>query len=164
VFDRALRTSSFPNAARIVWILAFDHHLSVRPRLTCHLDLFVVHKNLLVASFTPPSLLVSINARAKSDTMSASSADVRPRPAETTKKVHIADTQITSQNWYKHVNWLNVTFILGIPMYGCIQALWVPLQLKTAVWAIAYYFITGLGITAGKSATEWTIQNVKLVY
>jgi stearoyl-CoA desaturase (delta-9 desaturase) len=94
--------------------------------------------------------------------MSASSADVRSRPAET-KKVHITDTPITSQNWYKHVNWLNVTLILGIPMYGCIQALWVPLQLKTAVWAITYYFITGLGITAGKS-TENPIQNVKLVY
>jgi stearoyl-CoA desaturase (delta-9 desaturase) len=82
--------------------------------------------------------------------MSATSADTsRPRPAET-KKVHIADTTMTLQNWYKHVNWLNITFIVGIPVYGCIQALWVPLQLKTAVWAIIYYFFTGLGITAGK--------------
>jgi hypothetical protein len=34
---------------------------------------------------------------------------------------------------YKHVNWLNVTFIIGIPLAGCIQAFWVPLQLKTAL-------------------------------
>jgi stearoyl-CoA desaturase (delta-9 desaturase) len=73
----------------------------------------------------------------------------RPRAAET-KKVHIADTQMTRQNWYKHVNWLNVVLILGVPLSGCIQAFWVPLQLKTAIWAVIYYFFTGLGITAGK--------------
>lgn len=83
--------------------------------------------------------------------MSAKPADAtRPRPAGDTKKVHIADTALTRQNWYKHVNWLNVTFIIGIPLYGCIQALWVPLQVKTAVWAVIYYFFTGLGITAGR--------------
>lgn len=65
-------------------------------------------------------------------------------------KVHIADTPITARNWHKHVNWLNVFMIIGIPLYGCIQAYWVPLQLKTAIWAVAYYFFTGLGITAGK--------------
>lgn len=81
--------------------------------------------------------------------MSAKPAEAaRPRPVET-KKVHIADTAITRENWHKHVNWLNVILIIGIPMYGCIQAIWVPLQLKTAIWAILYYFWTGLGITAG---------------
>ena len=65
------------------------------------------------------------------------------------KKPHITDTPITKANWYKHVNWLNVTFIVGIPLYGCIQAFWVSLQWKTAVWTVAYYFMTGLGITAG---------------
>ncbi|KAH8432749.1 acyl-CoA desaturase [Aspergillus melleus] len=63
--------------------------------------------------------------------------------------VHIADTPITARNWHKHVNWLNVFMIIGIPLYGCIQAYWVPLQLKTAIWAVVYYFFTGLGITAG---------------
>lgn len=74
-----------------------------------------------------------------------------PKPAGP-QKVHIADTPLTRQNWYKHVNWLNVTLIVGIPIYGCIQAFWVPLQLKTAIWAVVYYFFTGLGITAGKFA------------
>lgn len=81
--------------------------------------------------------------------MSAKPADVRPKATDSSKKVHIADTQINRHNWYKHVNWLNVFFILGIPLYGCIQALFVPLQLKTAIWAVTYYFFTGLGITAG---------------
>jgi stearoyl-CoA desaturase (delta-9 desaturase) len=81
--------------------------------------------------------------------MSTKPETSRPR-APDTKKVHIADTAITSKNWHKHVNWLNVAFIIGIPIYGCIQALWVPLQFKTAVWAVIYYFFTGMGITAGK--------------
>lgn len=81
--------------------------------------------------------------------MSTKAESSRPRATDT-KKVHIADTPMTRNNWYKHVNWLNVFLILGIPAYGCIQSLWVPLQLKTAIWAVIYYFFTGLGITAGK--------------
>lgn len=65
------------------------------------------------------------------------------------KKLHITEEPFTRLNWYKHINWLNVTLIVGLPMYGLIAAYWIPLQLKTATWAIAYYFITSLGITAG---------------
>jgi len=65
------------------------------------------------------------------------------------KKPHITETPITKKNWYKHVNWLNVFFIIGIPLIGCVYALWTPLRLPTAIWAVAYYFATGLGITAG---------------
>lgn len=65
------------------------------------------------------------------------------------KKTHITELPMTRANWYKHVNWLNVFFIVGIPIYGCVQAFWVPLQLKTATWAVLYYFMTGLGVTAG---------------
>jgi len=65
------------------------------------------------------------------------------------KKIHITETPMTRTNWYKHVNWLNVTLILGIPLYGCIQAIWTPLRLQTALFAVVYYFWTGLGITAG---------------
>ncbi|OJK01909.1 hypothetical protein ASPACDRAFT_76425 [Aspergillus aculeatus ATCC 16872] len=71
------------------------------------------------------------------------------RTGDVPKKVHIADTPITLRNWHQHIDWLNVIMIIGIPLYGCIQAFWVPLQFKTAIWAIAYYFFTGLGITAG---------------
>jgi len=65
------------------------------------------------------------------------------------KKPHITDTPLTRYNWYKHVNWLNVFFILGIPVMGLIAAIWTPLMWQTAAWAIFYYFYTGLGITAG---------------
>lgn len=67
------------------------------------------------------------------------------------KKPHITETPITLDNWYKHVNWLNVTFILGVPLAGCVAAYWTPLHLYTAIFAVIYYFNTGLGITAGKS-------------
>lgn len=67
------------------------------------------------------------------------------------KKPHITEEPITKANWYKHVNWLNITLIVGVPIYGLIMAYWTPLQWKTAVWAVLYYFMTGLGITAGKS-------------
>jgi stearoyl-CoA desaturase (delta-9 desaturase) len=65
------------------------------------------------------------------------------------KKPHITETPMTKKNWYKHVNWLNVILIVGIPMCGLITAWWTPLYLKTAIWSVAFYFATGLGITAG---------------
>lgn len=67
-----------------------------------------------------------------------------------TKKVHIADTPMTWANWHQHVNWLNTTFIIFVPIIGFISSYWVPLNWKTALFAVIYYFNTGLGITAGK--------------
>ncbi|KAI3002218.1 hypothetical protein CBS147346_6052 [Aspergillus niger] len=75
--------------------------------------------------------------------------NIPPRRDRHVSKVHIADTPLTLRNWHKHVNWLNVTMIVLIPLYGCIQALWTPLRLQTAIWAVAYYFFTALGVTAG---------------
>ena len=69
------------------------------------------------------------------------------------RKPHITDQAMTKSNWYKHVNWLNVALIVGIPLYGCIQAFWTPLRWQTAIFAVLYYFMTGLGITAGKHLT-----------
>lgn len=59
------------------------------------------------------------------------------------------DSPNPSAPWVKQINWLNVILIVLVPLYGCLQAFWVPLQTKTAVWAVVYYFMTGLGITAG---------------
>ncbi|GLA21854.1 stearoyl-CoA 9-desaturase, partial [Aspergillus niger] len=81
--------------------------------------------------------------------MPAETADTSQSRAVNVKRVHISEMALTWNNWHKHVNWLNVFFIIGIHLYGCVQALWVPLQVKTAVWMILYYFFTGLGITAG---------------
>ncbi|TKA72561.1 hypothetical protein B0A49_07395, partial [Cryomyces minteri] len=65
------------------------------------------------------------------------------------KKPHITETPMTRYNFYKHVNWLNVFLIVGIPMIGLVTAWWTPLYWQTVLWSVAYYFATGLGITAG---------------
>lgn len=79
--------------------------------------------------------------------------NINPQPNRAedggSKHVHIADMPMTRTNWYRHFNWLNIFLILVVPLYGIIQAFWVPLQWKTGLWAFAYYFMTGLGITAG---------------
>jgi len=64
-------------------------------------------------------------------------------------KTHIADQEITLKDWYKHIDWLNVTFILFIPMIGFYYAFYTPIVTKTIIWSFVYYFFTGLGITAG---------------
>jgi stearoyl-CoA desaturase (delta-9 desaturase) len=73
----------------------------------------------------------------------------KERPQVPKKKPHISETSVTWTNWHKHANWLNIIFILGIPMSGVAATAWVPLRWPTAIWAIVYYFLTGLGITAG---------------
>ena len=65
------------------------------------------------------------------------------------RKVHITETPLTRKTWYKHVNWLNTFLIVGVPIFGMIQAFFTPLLWKTAAFALLYYFATGLGITAG---------------
>ncbi|EJP63488.1 stearoyl-CoA desaturase [Beauveria bassiana ARSEF 2860] len=65
------------------------------------------------------------------------------------RRVHIADQPITLFNWYQHINWLNVTFILVVPFIGLISAYLYPAHLYTIIFAVVYYFNAGLGITAG---------------
>jgi stearoyl-CoA desaturase (delta-9 desaturase) len=79
----------------------------------------------------------------------ASQNEPNRNPKYDAKKPHITETPMTWSNWYQHVNWLNVTFIGFIPLAGCVAAAFTPLQFKTAVWAVIFYFFTGLGITAG---------------
>ncbi|KZL64756.1 acyl-CoA desaturase, partial [Colletotrichum tofieldiae] len=74
---------------------------------------------------------------------------VRAAKAYDNKKPHISTQPVTLANWHKHVNWLNTTFILIVPLVGFICSYWIPLTWKTAVFAVIYYFNTGLGITAG---------------
>ncbi|KAF9080064.1 hypothetical protein BGX23_002719 [Mortierella sp. AD031] len=57
----------------------------------------------------------------------------------------------TVWNWYKKLDWVHVLGLIFMPIYGFYMAYAsVGLQQKTAVFATAYYFFTGLGITAGK--------------
>jgi stearoyl-CoA desaturase (Delta-9 desaturase) len=73
-------------------------------------------------------------------------AKPEPRP-----KPHITDLPMTWADWHRHVNWLNVYFIAGIPLIGCIAAVWTPLRLQTAIWAVLYYFFTGMGAFSARN-------------
>ncbi|KUJ14433.1 uncharacterized protein LY89DRAFT_686905 [Mollisia scopiformis] len=71
-------------------------------------------------------------------------------PDREVKKVRIVEEPTTASNWqHGDIDWVNVTFVAIIPLVGFIVAFSTPLLWKTAVWAFIYYFLTGLGITAG---------------
>ncbi|KAF2705579.1 hypothetical protein K504DRAFT_505983 [Pleomassaria siparia CBS 279.74] len=65
------------------------------------------------------------------------------------QKLHISEQPFTIRSWHRHVNWLNTSLVITVPLIGCIAALYTPLQTSTLVWAVLYYFCTGFGITAG---------------
>lgn len=64
-------------------------------------------------------------------------------------RLHISEQPVTLQNWYKHINWFSTTLVIIVPIYGLFALPYVPLQLKTAIWSVVYYFLAGFGITGG---------------
>ncbi|EUC54182.1 delta 9-fatty acid desaturase, partial [Rhizoctonia solani AG-3 Rhs1AP] len=56
---------------------------------------------------------------------------------------------VTIHNWWQEVNHLNCFFIFFTPLLALYGALTTHLQWKTACFAVFWYFVTGLGITAG---------------
>lgn len=79
----------------------------------------------------------------------ASRTATMSKPKERVKVLHISEQPITIANWHQHISWINVTFVIGIQLIGFYFALSTPLLWKTAIWGLFYYFLTGLGITAG---------------
>lgn len=75
------------------------------------------------------------------------------------KKPHITEQPITWSNWWQRLDWLSIYFIIVVPLMGLAAATQVPLRLYTAIFAVIYYFNTGLGITAGTSDCSYC--NVK---
>ncbi|CAO3620921.1 unnamed protein product [Cunninghamella blakesleeana] len=59
------------------------------------------------------------------------------------------DEPTTVNNFYKHINWPQSILLIITPLIGIYGCLTTPLNQKTLYWSILYYFITGLGITAG---------------
>lgn len=90
-------------------------------------------------------------------------APARAKKYDIVKKPHISTQPITWGNWWQHVDWLNVFFILIVPAMGLIGSYWVPLQWKTAVFSVVYYFNTGLGITAGKISPSIPIDKARFL-
>ena len=53
---------------------------------------------------------------------------------------------MTWKNWPQHINWLNTTLIIFVPMIGLVSSYWVSLRWQTAVFSVLYYVFAGLGI------------------
>lgn len=86
------------------------------------------------------------------------SIDPEPVPAD----LHIPDNYVshtlkttkplppvTLANIHKEINWLSFFILTVPPLIGLYGALNVKLVLPTFIWAVVYYYMTGLGITAG---------------
>ena len=74
------------------------------------------------------------------------------------EQLHIIDQPWTLSNWHKHLNWLHVSILVGVPLLGLYGWFTTQLQTKTLVWAVIYYFMTGLGITAGTFASVFYFE------
>lgn len=53
------------------------------------------------------------------------------------------------QPLYKRLNYIHCTLLLSTPLISLYGLLTTPVLFKTFVWTVVYYYITGLGITAG---------------
>ncbi|GAA5920946.1 hypothetical protein JCM1841_003637 [Sporobolomyces salmonicolor] len=56
---------------------------------------------------------------------------------------------ITLANLHKNINVISTLALTVVPALSIYGALTTEVKWQTAVWAVAYYFFTGLGITAG---------------
>jgi len=50
---------------------------------------------------------------------------------------------------YKRLNWTHVVLLTTTPLIALYGFFTTPIHTKTLIWSIVYYYITGLGITAG---------------
>jgi stearoyl-CoA desaturase (Delta-9 desaturase) len=103
--------------------------------------------------FGPPASTMASAAALGADAVPDGTKDyvpLRSHKYDVDKRPHISEMPMTWKNWYKHVNWLNTTLIVFIPMIGLVATYWIPLHVYTAIFAILYYFNAGLGITAGE--------------
>ncbi|WVR04679.1 hypothetical protein IAU60_001690 [Kwoniella sp. DSM 27419] len=63
------------------------------------------------------------------------------------KQAHLPPT--TLANFWPRIQWISFLVLTLVPItaiYGIFTTAW---NTKTAIWSVVYYFITGLGITAG---------------
>ncbi|CAH7674394.1 hypothetical protein BY996DRAFT_4576036 [Phakopsora pachyrhizi] len=56
---------------------------------------------------------------------------------------------ITWRNFYKEINIISTLALTLVPIVALYGSFTTPLSLATLIWSLAYYLITGLGITAG---------------
>lgn len=52
---------------------------------------------------------------------------------------------------WQRLNYIHLFILTAVPLASLYAVFFVPLQWRTAVFAVMYYFFTGFGITAGES-------------
>lgn len=57
---------------------------------------------------------------------------------------------VTLKTLYREINWLNATILLVTPLMALYGVVYVRMRWETMLWAVVYYYFTGLGITAGR--------------
>ncbi|KAL4255356.1 fatty acid desaturase type 1 family protein, partial [Pleurotus pulmonarius] len=53
------------------------------------------------------------------------------------------------RNWRTEISWISFFLLTLTPLIGVVGAYYTPLHRNTLLFAIFYYYLTGLGITAG---------------
>lgn len=51
--------------------------------------------------------------------------------------------------WPKRIDWINVIFLVALPVWAAYQALYTPLRLNTFLLSVFFYSFTGISVTAG---------------
>ncbi|KII92775.1 hypothetical protein PLICRDRAFT_155591 [Plicaturopsis crispa FD-325 SS-3] len=66
-----------------------------------------------------------------------------------TLKTQKALPPVTWANWYRELHMVHTVLFTSTPIIGVVGAYYTKLRWETALFAVFYYYVTGLGITAG---------------
>jgi stearoyl-CoA desaturase (Delta-9 desaturase) len=72
--------------------------------------------------------------------------DIPDNYVSQTLKKERALPPVTWSNWYKEISPVSTGLIVGLPLLGFTGAYFTPLRWQTALFAVVYYYITGLGM------------------
>jgi stearoyl-CoA desaturase (delta-9 desaturase) len=60
----------------------------------------------------------------------------------------------------KQLQYRNIIAVILMPLLGIFLAFRTPLKKETAIWTISYYFLTGVGITAGSHSSYSSFSHI----
>lgn len=78
------------------------------------------------------------------------------------KEKHISEQPWTRENWAQHINWLNATLVVAVPVIGMILSYWIKPTRYTFALAFILYVFSGVSITAGYHRL-WSHRSYKAV-
>ncbi|KAG6820920.1 hypothetical protein H0H93_009694 [Arthromyces matolae] len=90
-----------------------------------------------------------VNDKPKHDDETPADIDIPDNYVAHTLKTQKALPPFKWSNWMNEINWLSFTILTVTPLLGIIGACFVKLRLPTFLFSVFYYYVTGLGITAG---------------